>query len=191
MGILYTVFVAIMLAVTTGYGVAAFYPQPIRPQYPVTKTRQIIPQSCYQTPQTSQAPDCQKYFEDDKSMAAKDQEDQKKYQDELQKYDNVNAGYSRTTVFFGVTFGAFFAILGLLFIKKSRMVANGLILAGVLTAIATRLLVSLASWGTSVTGTTGASTLAFVEFGILGILSIAVLVVGLYTLKDFSANNSN
>lgn len=187
MAILYTIFLAIMLSVTTGFGVAAFYPQPERPQNIPYLPKTIIPQSCYQTTQISQTPECQKLFDQDKVFIASDQETQKQYQVALEKYQNVNAGYNRTAVFFGVSIGAAFAIIGLLIIKKSRLVANGLILAGVLTAIATRFLVGFASLGASVTGTSGGGSMAFVEFGILAVLSVGVVMVGLYTLKDLPA----
>jgi len=79
---------------------------------------------------------------------------------------------------------AHIAVLGLGLIKKGQLVAKGLLLASVLTAILTRFLIGLASLGASVTGTQGADAVAYVEFGVLFVLSIAIIFVGLSTLKE-------
>ena len=75
-------------------------------------------------------------------------------------------------------------MIGLGLIKKSKLVPTGLLLAGVLTAILTRILIGLASLGASVTGTSTPDLIVYIEFGILLILSVAVIVVGLYSLKE-------
>ena len=120
--------------------------------------------------------------------AFRKQEDvNRKYEAETRVFDNKNAGYTRTAVFFGIAIGSIFAVLGLGLIKKSQLVAKGLLLSSVLTAILTRFLISLASLGASVSGTQGADSVAYVEFGILTILSVAIIFVGLSTLKESSS----
>lgn len=182
---LYIFFVGIILTTTTGFGIAAFYPQPIRPSYPVTYPNVIIPKSCYSTPEEAATPECQKIYsqlEESQQVNIKTQQD---YEKQTREFDNKNAGYTRTAIFLGISVGALFAILGIGIIKFSPLVANGVILAGVLTAVLTRFLIMLASLGSQVSGTTGADMLSYVEFGILLLLSFAILFVGFTTLQEF------
>ncbi len=181
---LYILFVGIILTTTVGFGIAAFYPQPVRPVYPLDYTRITIPQSCYATPENQNSPECKEIISQQDAEQKKSIDAQTKYNAEIEKFNNVNAGYTRTAIFLGISIGALFAILGIGIIKFSPLVANGIILAGVLTAILTRFLIMLASLGSSVTGTTGADTLGYVQFGILTLLSLAVIFVGFTTLKN-------
>lgn len=181
---LYILFLGIILSITTGFGVAAFYPQPIMPTYPSTPYTNIVPQSCYATPETQSSPECQKALQKQQVGQQEDQVRRQQYNEQFKVYQQKNASYTRTAIFFGIVIGALFAIIGLGLIKKSKLIATGLLLGGVLTAILTRLLISLASLGASVTSTSGADTTAYIEFGILFILSIAVVLVGLFSLKD-------
>jgi len=175
----YVLFLGIILCVTTGFGIAAFYPEPVRPDYPLTPAVSA-PVECSKTLNAQASADCQAAFQ-------KQDEAQKKFDEEMKVFNNKNAGYTRTAVFFGIAVGSIFAVLGLGLIKKSQLVAKGLLLASVLTAILTRFLIGLASLGASVTGTQGADSVAFVEFGILTVLSIAIIFVGLSTLKEHSS----
>ncbi len=181
---LYILFVGIILTTTTGFGIAAFYPQPVAPSYPAPAYTQPLPLSCSSTPQAQSSPECQKFFTQQQQKTNIQQQQQASYQRKLQTYSNVNAGYTRTAIFLGITMGAFFAILGLSLIRFSHPVSNGIMLAGVLTAVLTRIIISLASLGSSVTGTSGADTLSFVEFGVLVLLSISVIVLGFTTLSS-------
>jgi hypothetical protein len=183
---LYIFFLGIILSITTGFGIAAFYPQPIRPMYPTTpyKDYQTIPTSCTATPQSAQTAECQQYYTQQEAQRIENEKKQQKFDEETRVFENKNAGYTRTAVFLGIAVGAFFAILGLGMLKKSGILTTGLLLAGVLTAIFTRLLISIASLGASVNGTDGANTLGYIEFFVLLILSCAVIYVGSTTLTD-------
>lgn len=187
---LYIFFVGIILTTTTGFGIAAFYPQPIRPSYPLTNPSIIVPKSCYSTPQEAATPDCQKIYAELEQGQQTNIKTQQDYEAQMRVFDNINAGYTRTAIFLGISVGALFAILGIGLIRFSPLVANGVILAGVLTAVLTRFLIMLASLGSSVSGTTGADTLSYVEFGILTLLSIAVLFVGFTTLRPIEAKKT-
>lgn len=173
-----------MLSITTGFGVAAFYPEPIMPAYPQAKYVSPLPQSCNETPQSQASPDCQALMQKQKSEQQIDEGKRQQYENELKIYTEKNASYTRTAIFFGIVIGALFAIIGILLIKKSKLIATGLLLGGVLTALLTRLLIGLASLGSSVSSTVSADPLAYTEFGMLLLLSIAVVIVGLYQLKD-------
>lgn len=182
---LYTLFVGIILCITTGFGIAAFYPQPIRPAYPsMSSAPYSVPTNCNVTVQAQTSTECQIAFQKQEESRLQDEANRKKYDEETKIFDNKNAGYTRTAIFFGIAVGAIFAVIGLGLIKSSQLVARGLMLASVLTAILTRLLIGLASLGASVTGTQGADTVAYVEFVILAVLSIAIIFVGLSTLKE-------
>lgn len=181
---LYIIFLAIILTLTTGFGVAAFFPQPTRPEAPIYPSSPVIPQSCYATPESKNSPDCQQYFNQQTQSTNDYSAQNQKYQQELIDYQNRNSGYTRTAIFLGVVIGAIFIMVGVTLIKKSKIIANGILFAGVLTAILTRLLITVASLGQTVAGTDSANSISYLEFGILTILSIAVIVVGLTSLKE-------
>lgn len=182
---LYVLFLGIILCVTTGFGIAAFYPEPIRPDYPSAPVAPYsVPVECNKTLDVQSSLACQSAFQKQEQSNLQSQAAQKKYEEDTKVFNNKNAGYTRTAVFFGIAVGSIFAVLGLGLIKKGQLVAKGLLLASVLTAILTRFLIGLASMGASVTGTQGADTIAFVEFGTLAVLSVAIIFVGLSTLKE-------
>lgn len=174
---LYIIFLGIILSITTGFGVAAFYPQPVSPYSSSSPSREAVSESCFRTPEDRDTAECQKAFAE--------QEEQRKKDDEAFKaYANENAGYTRTAIFFGIVVGSLFAILGIGIIKHSKLVANGLLFGAVLTAVLTRFLINLASLGAPATGTNTPDSLAYVEFAVLLLLSVAIIVVGLLHLKD-------
>ncbi|TSC87675.1 MAG: Uncharacterized protein G01um101416_355 [Microgenomates group bacterium Gr01-1014_16] len=181
---LYIFFLGIILTITTGFGVAAFYPQPVQPVYPFVTPEPVVPESCNKTPQEQMSPECQAILQRQKVKTEEGNAKSQQFDKEMEAFRNKDAAYTRTAVFFGIAVGALFAILGIAFIKKSKLVATGLLLASVCTAILTRLLVRLASLGSEVGGTSGADTLAFVEFGVLFALSVAVIMVGQFRLTD-------
>lgn len=181
---LYIFFLGVLLTITIGFGLATFYPEPVRPQYPIETKLAFIPDSCRVSPETARSSECEKYLQEDQM---KRQEAQSQYELDLREFNNRNAGYTRTAVFFGVTLGAFFALAGLALIRKSKLVANGLLLSGLLTAVLTRFVIHLASLGAPVTGTEKANTIGYVEFSVLTLLSLSVIWVGLNTLKDTSS----
>lgn len=177
---LYIVFVGILLAMTTGFGVAAFYPEPQAPQYPIMKARPL-PESCLKTPESQKSSECVQLSQETDAQTQKEQEE---FQIKNQEYMNRNAGYTRTAVFLGVLIGALFAIGAMMMIKTSPLVANGFFFGAVLTAVLTRLLISLASLGANTTGTVSANNLSYIEFFLLVAATIGVTVVGFRNLVD-------
>jgi hypothetical protein len=181
---LYIFFLGIILTITTGFGVAAFYPQPVMPIYPTSNFSKPIPQSCNSTPGAQASAECQLILQEQKDQQAADDKKRADYDGAMEVYRNKNASYTRTAIFFGIVIGAIFAIAGIVFIKNSKLVATGLLLGSVLTAILTRMLINLASLGASISGTGEADGLAYVEFGALFVLSVAVVLAGQYRLTD-------
>jgi hypothetical protein len=175
---LYIIFVGILLAMTTGFGLAAFYPEPIAPQYPISKV-QTVPESCYKTPESMKTDECQRFINLENSGR---QTEQQAFDEKTQEYQKKNAGYTRTAVFLGVIIGALFAIAGFMIIKASPLVANGFLWGALLTAVLTRLLISLASLGSSAAETGSANSLSYIEFFLLIVATVGVTVVGFKTL---------
>lgn len=182
---LYIFFLGIILSITTGFGIAAFYPQPVAPSYPNSPfPADKTPTSCFSTPQAQETPECQKALDEQRLVIVQQRAEQQKFDEYMKIYENKNSSYTRTAIFFGIFVGALFAILGIGLIKKSRLIATGFLLASVLTAIFTRVLINLASLGSSVSGTGQADFIAYAEFTALLVLSIAVVFVGLKNLSD-------
>ena len=154
-GRLYIFFVGIILTTTVGFGIAAFYPQPQQPRYDLMQTV-TVPQSCYSTPEEAARPECKTAIQQSQKEA---EEQRVKQQKENIAYMEENSGYNRTAIFLGIAIGALFAILGLGLIKVSHPVSNGIILAGVLTAVLTRFIIALASLGATTGTTSGADAL--------------------------------
>lgn len=186
---LYIFFLGIILTITTGFGVAAFYPQPLSPVYPSSIYSKPVPESCNSTPSAQATKECQVILKEQEKQLESDEKKRIEYDQANEAFRNKNASYTRTAIFFGIVIGAIFAILGIIFIKKSKLVATGLLLASVLTAILTRMLISLASLGAAVSGTGEADSLAYMEFGALFVLSIAVILVGQFRLNDNLGSN--
>ncbi len=179
---LYIFFLGIILSITTGFGIAAFYPEPVPPNY--SYSRSAVPDSCYNTPESQKSAECQQSIEAQRIA----EQEQTRAQE---AYSNKNAGYTRTIIFLGIVIAAIFALIGISTIKDSKLVANGLLLSAVLTAILTRLLISLASLGNSPTGTAGADNAAYIEFAVLLILSGVVVFVGVNKLNDSEINSTH
>ena len=180
-----SIFIGVMLAITVGFGIAAFYPPPIPPEYSSYAPSVTIPlESCYATPEAKETPQCQSYLKQQEENLSKNAVREKQYQEEIKQFKDKSADYNRTAIFLGVIAGSIFVILGLYLIKNSKVVAAGLLLGGVLTAVLTRFLVSLASLGAPVIGTGQANVIGFAEFGLLSVLSFIVVLFGLRTFRN-------
>lgn len=185
---LYIFFLGIILTITTGFGIAAFYPQPVAPLYPSGVYTSPIPESCNASPKEQASPECRDILKKQQELIAQDETKRLQFEQDMRSFENNNASYTRTAIFLGIVIGTIFALTGIIFIQKSKSVANGLLLAGVLTAILTRLLINLASLGASATGTARADNLSFIEFGVLTVLSVLVIIVGQLRLTDLDAS---
>lgn len=182
---LYIFFLGIILAVTVGFGIAVFFPQPMRPVFPQSKGYlYTVPEICNKTPEQRENVDCKKAIAEKTKREEEDIQKQKEFEDKTQAFNDLNAGYTRTAVFFGIVMGAIFVIIGLSFTKTSKIVANGFLLSGILTAIFTRMLIGIASLGSQVTTTTKIDNISLIEFIVLLILSIGVFLKGIFGLKE-------
>ena len=180
---LYIFFVGIVLSITTGFGIAAFYTQPIQPTF-TNPYLDVTAPNCASNPQTQNTSECQVAMAKQDAVRAQADEKQHAYDASLKTYEQKNALYNRTAIFLGIVVGAIFALIGISMIKVSKLVANGLMFAGILTAILTRPLISLASLGAEIEMTSGGKASSYLEFGVLLVLSVVVIFVGLNTLKE-------
>lgn len=174
---LYILFIGIILVLTTGFGIAAFYPEPQRALYSAYLEKPFATESCYKTPESVTSPECKKLEQEREQKARESQEKE-------QKYQNERALHTRTTIFLGITIGAFFTLFGLYQVKKTKLLSHGFLLAGVLTMLLTKFTVTLASLGAGVVGTETANIISYAQFGILITLAISVILVGQKSLKE-------
>lgn len=174
---LYIIFLGLLLSLTTGFGLAAFYPQPQQPASLSLPHNEIISQSCYTTPENQSSPQCVQAFQ-------KQKETQMQLDSQQKKYMNIHAGYTRTAIFFGIVFGSLFAISGLTGMRFSKTTANGLLFAAVLSTVFMRLLINLASLGGMPNGSNSADVTAYTEFLVLIILSSAFVIYGFINFTE-------
>lgn len=112
----YIVFLGILLATFVGVGIAAFYKEPVYPETPVTlKYARPYPEGVVSTPSAE-------YIKEQEAFDAKS----KKFQDNL-------ALYNRNVSIISLGFSILMLVLSLIFFKKITVIADGLLLGGVLT----------------------------------------------------------
>ena len=115
--IAYTVFIGILLATFVGVGIAAFYPSPKPPEYPIelTKLRPVVGGEQQYTPEEVQK-----------------QQENEKAQREFQKQSQI---YNKNVSIIAVSASVIILTITLVFLGKILFLADGLILGGVLTLL--------------------------------------------------------
>lgn len=112
----YIVFLGIILATFVGVGIAAFYKEPVYPETPASlKYAKPYPDVTYSTPSAE-------YIREQEAF----DKESKKFQDDL-------AFYNRNVSMVSLGFSILMLILSLVFFKKIPVIADGLLLGGVLT----------------------------------------------------------
>lgn len=105
--VIYVLFLGLILTVAVGVGIAAFYPEPEAPTYPNT------------TGQSS----------------AEQQAAQQEYDKQLQQHHEASAEYNRNVSLIVLGFALVFLVLGLTLQAKADVLADGLLLGGLLTLL--------------------------------------------------------
>jgi predicted histidine transporter YuiF (NhaC family) len=109
--VIYTVFLALLISLFFGLGVAAFYPRPKAPEYtPVMKEI------------------------DSKTVEAQNEQDLK-YQQEQSDYQTVRKQYDRNVSMITLGLAVLAQIVSLLFLNKILIISDGLMLGGVFTLV--------------------------------------------------------
>ena len=110
---IYTIFLALLIALFVGLGIDAFYPGPKAPQYPFELDQ--VKQGCEQTIEQQ-------------TLAKEFNQAQTKYMEELKPYN-------RNVSIISLVASIFILILSLTLLNKIKMIADGILLGGVFTTI--------------------------------------------------------
>lgn len=112
----YTVFIGILLTLFIGVGIAAFYPQPEPPEYPLSYDK-TYPEMNQGTP------------------SAEFEKEQRIYEEKSREYQEVSEKYNKNVSMFALGFAILYLLVGLLLTKRLAIISDGLLLGGVLTLI--------------------------------------------------------
>jgi len=111
--VLYTIFLAIMLAFFIGLGIEAFYPTLRTPEFP-TELQTI---------------------KDPSSMTAEQQQIQKDYDQQMKDWQKENSIHSRNTSMYAVIASIVILVLSLTVLHKIEILTDGFLLGGLLTLL--------------------------------------------------------
>ena len=114
---IYTVFIGVLFATLVGVGIAAFYPQPKHPDYPIRLSYPKEP--ALQT-------------ETDRQTLIKEQE---AYEKKSKEFQEKNQLYNRNVSIIAIVFAIAALVVSLTFLKTLLMIADGLLLGGLLTLL--------------------------------------------------------
>lgn len=124
--IMYTIFLALLVALFVGLGISAFYPAPKMPEYPKALERKpyiapvdVSSQSLTPAPETTEEKKMREEFED-----ASD-----KYNKELLPRYNRNVSIASMIA------AVIVLVISLVFVKRIEFLSDGLLLGGVLTLL--------------------------------------------------------
>lgn len=112
--VLYTIFLAIMLAFFVGLGIEAFYPSPKAPEYPT---------------------ELQYNGKDPSEMSAELQRKQKDFDQQQKDWQNLNSIHSRNTSIIAVIASIILLVLSLTVLVKINIMSDGFLLGGLLTLL--------------------------------------------------------
>lgn len=110
--LIYTLFLALIVALFVGLGIDAFYPGPKAPEYPVEL--QSFKETCEATPEQKIA--------------------QAEYDQAQKKYLEKSKPYNRNVSIISIASSVIILIISLTFLSKIKMIADGILLGGVFTA---------------------------------------------------------
>lgn len=111
--LIYTLFLALIIALFVGLGIDAFYPGPKSPEYPVEL--QSFKETCEATPEQKTA--------------------QAKYDQEQKDYIKKSKPYNRNVSIISITSAILILIISLVLLSKIKMIADGILLGGVFTTV--------------------------------------------------------
>lgn len=113
----YTIFIGVLFATLVGVGIAAFYVSPKAPEYPATVR--------FETPDKQQTePERQKF-----------EAQQAKYDQEYKKFQEQEQVYNRNVSVLALVIAVVALVISLTLFKTLYIIADGLLLGGVLTLL--------------------------------------------------------
>ena len=113
---IYTIFVGVLLATLIGVGIAAFYEAPKYPEYP-SRLKVSQPEKV------------------DEETAEEILEEQEEYDKEFASFQKVQQKYNMNVSIISLVSSIIILVVSLTLFKKILMIADGLLLGGVLTLI--------------------------------------------------------
>lgn len=113
---LYIVFIGILFAILVGVGIAAFYPQPKYPEYPIELSPTVPPK-------------------EGSSQAAKLELKRVEYEKRSRSFQKISENYNRNVSVIAMGFAVLFVILGLVLARALPVFPDGLLLGSVGTLI--------------------------------------------------------
>lgn len=117
--VIYTIFIGILIAIFVGVGISAYYPSPQEPDYPSTLKVYNLPTS----------PEC------DDRISLDLVKQQRDYDLALQKYEKKMQLYNRNISIVSLIFAVLILSISLLFYQRLLILADGLLLGGVVTLL--------------------------------------------------------
>ncbi|MEW5705887.1 MAG: hypothetical protein AB1743_03690 [Actinomycetota bacterium] len=118
--IIYTIFLGTLLVIFVGVGIETFYPEPKYPTYPIIAEEPAF---------SSGSPSTQKERE------ARIREEQTKLEKQDREFRNKLGAYNSVVFLISLAFAISFLIVSLLLADKLMVIADGLLLGGMLTLI--------------------------------------------------------
>jgi len=116
--LVYTFFIGVLLATFVGVGIAAFYPGPKAPEPPVS---------------VKYAPPCESFKDEVASQKIRDE--QEEFDKSMRVYQTQSEKYNRDVSIASLLAAILILIVSLTLFKKILLIADGLLLGGVLTLI--------------------------------------------------------
>lgn len=110
---IYTIFLALLVALFVGFGIDAFYQGPEAPKYPAAL--EVVRQGCEQTME-------------EKTISQEFNKSQEKYMDEMKVYN-------RNVSIISLAAAIIILVLSLTLLTKIKMIADGILLGGVFTTL--------------------------------------------------------
>ena len=117
--LVYTIFIGVLLAIFVGVGIAAFYPQPKHPETPLLL-------KLYKPPTEPLS---------DPTISAQLEEEQKTFDETLKIFMERMAKYNRDVSIISLIAAILILIISLTLFRKILIIADGLLLGGVITLL--------------------------------------------------------
>lgn len=117
--VVYTLFIGVLLAIFVGVGIAAFYPQPEYPETPLLIELYNLPTE----------PIC------DPTISAELEKEQKEFNEVLKTFGEKMEKYNRNVSIISLVAAILILIISLTLFRKLLIIADGLLLGGVITLL--------------------------------------------------------
>jgi uncharacterized membrane protein len=112
--IIYTLFLALIVALFVGLGIDAFYPGPKAPEYPI---------------------ELEKPYETGHQETEQEEQARLEYFEKQKQFQEESKVYNRNVSIIAIIFAIAILVVSLTFLAKIKMIADGILLGGVFTTV--------------------------------------------------------